>query len=73
MIKNKNNIIELLESVRKFTYVKDTMEIDVSLKENSGISIRQNTPTCFVINFMDLDTGISTLYKDRKYINKDMY
>ena len=33
MIKNKNNIIELLDDIKSFTYFKDNAEIDVVLKE----------------------------------------
>ena len=40
MIKNKNNIVELLGEVKRFTYFKDNSEIDVVLKESEKINIR---------------------------------
>ena len=70
MIKNKNNIIELLGEVKRFTYFKDKSEIDVVLKESEKISIRHYNDSCIIINFFDYEKGISMLYKDRKYINK---
>ncbi|MBU3178289.1 hypothetical protein KPL47_18340 [Clostridium estertheticum] len=69
MIKNKNNIVELLGEVKRFTYFKDNSEIDVVLKESEKINIRCYDDKCIIINFLDYETGISMLYKDRKYIN----
>ncbi|MBU3098163.1 MULTISPECIES: hypothetical protein [Clostridium] len=69
MIKNKNNIVELLGEVKGFTYFKDNSEIDVVLKESENINIRCYDDKCIIINFFDYETGISMLYKDRKYIN----
>lgn len=69
MIKNKNNIVELLGEVKRFTYFKDNSEIDVVLKESEKINIRCYDDKCIIINFFDYETGISMLYKDRKYIN----
>ncbi|MFT5873713.1 MAG: hypothetical protein ACI8WT_002660 [Clostridium sp.] len=72
MIKNKNNIVELLDKIKSFTYFKDNTEIDVVLKDYEGINIRCYEDKCIVINFFDYKKGISMLYKDRKYINKKM-
>ncbi|WP_291636690.1 hypothetical protein [Clostridium sp.] len=72
MIKNKNNIVELLDKIKSFTYFKENVEIDVVLKECEGINIRCYDDKCIVINFFDYKKGISMLYKDRKYINKKM-
>jgi len=69
MIKNKNNIVELLGEVKRFTYFKDNSEIDVVLKESENINIRCYDDKCIIINFFDYEKGISVLYKDRKYIN----
>ncbi|MBU3160155.1 hypothetical protein KPL37_10370 [Clostridium frigoris] len=69
MIKNKNNIVQLLDEIRRFTYFKDNTEIDVVLKESEKINIRCYDAKCIVINFFDYEKGISMLYKDRKYIN----
>ena len=73
MIKNKNNIIELLEENKSFSYFKNNAEIDVVLKESESINIRCYDDKCIVINFFDYEEGISILYKDRKYINMRMY
>ena len=73
MIKNKNNIIELLDEIKGFTYFKDNSEIDVVLKERESINIRCYDDKCIIINFFDYKKGISMLYKDRKYINKKMF
>ncbi|MBX4263857.1 hypothetical protein [Clostridium estertheticum] len=73
MIKNKNNIVELLGEVKRFTYFKDNSEIDVVLKESEKINIRCYDDKCIIINFLDYETGISMLYKDRKYINMEIY
>jgi hypothetical protein len=70
MIKNKNNIIELLAKMKSFTYFKNDAEIDVVLKESECINIRCYDDKCIVINFFDYKKGISMLYKDRKYINR---
>ncbi|NNU75057.1 hypothetical protein [Clostridium estertheticum] len=72
MIKNKNNIVELLGEVKRFTYFKDNSEIDVALKESEKINIRCYDDKCIIINFLDYETGISMLYKDRKYINMEI-
>lgn len=72
MIKNKNNIVELLGEVKRFTYFKDNSEIDVVLKESEKINIRCYDDKCIIINFFDYEKGISMLYKDRKYINMKM-
>ena len=73
MIKNKNNIIELLGEVKRFTYFKENSEIDVVLKETEKINIRCYDEKCIIINFFDYEKGISMLYKDRKYINMKMF
>jgi hypothetical protein len=70
MIKNKNNIIKLLDETKSFSYFKNNSEIDVTLKESESINIRCSDDKCIIINFFDYDKGISMLYKDRKYINK---
>ncbi|MBX4258464.1 hypothetical protein KTC96_19370 [Clostridium estertheticum] len=72
MIKNKNNIVELLGEIKRFTYFKDNSEIDVVLKESEKINIRCYDDKCIIINFLDYETGISMLYKDRKYINMEI-
>ncbi|MBU3215703.1 hypothetical protein LL033_11130 [Clostridium estertheticum] len=72
MIKNKNNIVELLGKIKRFTYFKDNSEIDVVLKESEKINIRCYDDKCIIINFLDYETGISMLYKDRKYINMEI-
>ncbi|MBU3181466.1 hypothetical protein [Clostridium psychrophilum] len=69
MIKNKNNIIELLNKIKGFSYFKDNSEIDVVLKESENINIRCYDDKCISINFFNYEKGISMLYKDRKYIN----
>lgn len=53
MIKNKNNISELLEDVKAFTYFKDETEIDVVLKEAETINIRCYDEKCIIINFLN--------------------
>ena len=73
MIKNKNNIIELLDKIKSFTYFRDNSEIDVVLKESENINIRCYDKKCIVINFFNYEKGISMLYKDRKYINKKIF
>ena len=70
MIKNKNNIIELLNEVKRFTYFKGKSEINVALKESEKINIRCYDDKCIIINSFDYEKGISMLYKDRKYINR---
>ena len=70
MIKNKNNIIELLDNIKSFTYFKEDLQIDVSLKANESINIRCYNDKYIMINFFNYEEGISKLYKDRKYINK---
>jgi hypothetical protein len=72
MIKNKNNIIELLHETKKFTYFKGNSEIDVVLKASECINIRHYDDKCIFINFFDYKEGISMLYKDRKYINRNI-
>ena len=73
MIKNKKNIIELLDKINSFTYFKDNAEIDVVLKESEKINIRCYDEKRIIINFFDYEKGISMLYKDRKYINMKMF
>jgi hypothetical protein len=73
MIKNKDNIIKLLDEIKSFSYFKDNAEIDVVLKERERINIRCSDDKCIVINFFDYKKGISMLYKDRKYINRKMF
>ncbi|MCB2295844.1 hypothetical protein LGK95_20475 [Clostridium algoriphilum] len=73
MIKNKNNIIELLNKIKRFSYFKNNSEIDVVLKETESINIRCYDDKCIVINFFNYDKGISMLYKDRKYINMKIF
>ncbi|MCB2290330.1 hypothetical protein LGK97_11175 [Clostridium sp. CS001] len=72
MIKNKNSIIELLHESKSFTYFKGNSEINVVLKSSEGINIRYYEDKCIVINFFDYKDGISKLYKDRKYINRNI-
>ena len=73
MIKNKNNVIELLEENKGFTYFKDNAEIDVILKEGESINIRCYDKKRIIINFFNYEKGISMLYKDRKFINMEMF
>jgi len=73
MIKNKNNLIELLDENKGFTYFKDNAEIDVVLKGSQSINIRCYDEKRIIINFFDYEHGISMLYKDRKYINMKMF
>lgn len=73
MIKNKGNISELLDNVKRFSYFKENDEVDVVLKAEESINIRYSNDKCIVINFFNYDEGISTLYKDRKYINKKLF
>ena len=70
MIKNKNNIIELLDEIKKFTYFKEDLEIEVTLKASESINIKYYNDKYIMINFFDYEEGISKLYKDRKYINR---
>ena len=70
MIKNKNNIIELLHEKRSFTYFKEDLEIEVTLKASESINIKYYNDKYIMINFFDYEEGISKLYKDRKYINR---
>jgi len=70
MIKNKNNIRDLLDENKRFTYFKDNAEIDVVSKERECINIRYYDDKCIIINFFDYKKGISMLYKDRKFINR---
>lgn len=73
MIKSKNSLEELLKDMKSFTYYKDSTEIDVELKEQDEIAIRQNAPSYIEINFFEYDKALSTLYKDRKYINQCVF
>lgn len=73
MIKNKNNIIELLNAMRNFTYIKDSTEIAVVFRGKSDINFLYNTPSCFITKSLDYDKGVSVLYQDRKYINKVLF
>ncbi|MEG2353913.1 MAG: hypothetical protein RSB70_04660 [Clostridium sp.] len=72
MIKSKSNLEELIREVKSFTYSKHSSEIDVSLK-NDSLSIRCDMPKCIVINFLGYEKALSLLYKDRKYINKQLF
>jgi hypothetical protein len=73
MIKNKDNIIKLLDENRGFSYFKNNAQIDVVLKESESINIRCYDDKCIIINFFDYEKGISMLYKDRKYINRKIF
>ena len=70
MIKNKNNIIQLLDEIKRFTYFKEDLEIEVTLKASESINIKYYNDKYIMINFFDYEEGISKLYKDRKYINR---
>ncbi|MBK5242865.1 hypothetical protein [Clostridium sp.] len=52
MIKNKNNIIKLLNEIKSLTYLKESPEINVD--------------KCTDTDCFDYKDGISMLYKDRK-------
>ncbi|MGL4731789.1 MAG: hypothetical protein ACRCW0_09425 [Clostridium sp.] len=73
MIKNKSNISELISKLKSFSYEKEEALIEVSLKSEETVHIRCYGENCIIINYYDLDKGISQLYKDRKYINKELF
>ncbi|MCJ7691460.1 MAG: hypothetical protein MUO60_19425 [Clostridiaceae bacterium] len=65
MIKNKNNIIKLLNEIKSFTCSKEATQVDMDLRERECIDIK-----CYGDRFVDTDfdniDGITMLYKDRK-------
>lgn len=73
MIKNKSNICELINKVKNFSYEKETSLVEVELKSEEKVHIRYYEDDCIKINYYDFEKGISTLYKDRKYINKELF
>ncbi|MGH4118949.1 hypothetical protein [Clostridium sp.] len=52
MVKNKNNIIKLLNEIKSLTYLKGTSEINVDKSIDTDL--------------FEYKDGISMLYKDRK-------
>ncbi|SHI12671.1 hypothetical protein SAMN02745196_03049 [Clostridium collagenovorans DSM 3089] len=72
MIKSKSHLEELIQEVKSFTYAKDSGEVDVALKDET-VSIRYDMPKCIVINFLEYEQALSLLYKDRKYINQQLF
>lgn len=73
MIRNKENIDKLLNDLKEFSYDKDGALIDVILNENLNVKIRCYEEKFIKIEYYDYENAISTLYKDRKYINKVLF
>ncbi len=73
MIKNKENVCEVVQDLRSFSYVKEGTSIEVALMTEENINIRYYDEKLITINYCQFDEGISTLYKDRKYINKVLF
>ena len=74
MIRSKNNVEELLKNKNGFRYSREEMErVSVNQRENQIISIIKDTPKCIYINRYNIDKAVSVLYKDRKYINKNLF
>jgi hypothetical protein len=73
MIKNKENINNVLNELKEFSYDKDGILVDVALYDNLNVNIRYYEDNCIKIDYCDYDNAISTLYKDRKYINKVLF
>lgn len=73
MIKNKENIDKLLNDLKEFSYDKEGTLIDVSLNDNLNVKIRCYEKKCIKIDYYEYESAISTLYKDRKYINKVLF
>lgn len=74
MIRSKNNVEELLKNKNGFRYSREEMEqVSVNQRENQIISIIKDTPKCIYINRYNIDKAVSVLYKDRKYINKNIF
>ncbi len=73
MIKNKNNVCELLRNLKNFSYEKDDQLIDVELITAENVNIRYYDKKCIIINYHQYDEAVTTLYKDRKYINKVLF
>lgn len=73
MIKNKENVCEVVQDLRNFSYVKEGISVDVALIADENINIRYYDEKLITINYCQFEQGISTLYKDRKYINKVLF
>lgn len=73
MIKNKENICEVINDLKNFSYVKEGTAVDVALITEKDINIRYYDEKLITINYLQFDEGVSTLYKDRKYINKVLF
>ncbi|MEG1257154.1 hypothetical protein [Clostridium sp.] len=73
MIKNKENIDTVLNELRSFSYVKNDILVDVILRDNCDVNIRYYEEKCIKIEYFKHENAISTLYKDRKYINKVLF
>ncbi|MEG0133617.1 MAG: hypothetical protein RR891_09870 [Clostridium sp.] len=74
MIKNKENISQVLKKIKGFSYMKGDIMVDVAMGDNSFVNIRYYESKCIKIDYYKkYDNAISTLYKDRKYINKVLF
>lgn len=73
MIKNKSGVIELLNDLRNFSYSKEDTIVDVELVTEEDVNIRYYEDKCIVINYHQYEDAVTTLYKDRKYINKVLF
>ncbi|MPM28198.1 hypothetical protein SDC9_74717 [bioreactor metagenome] len=73
MIKNKNGVIDLLNDLRNFSYSKEDTIVDVELVTEENVNIRYYEDKCIVINYHQYEDAVTTLYKDRKYINKVLF
>lgn len=73
MIKNKSGVIELLNDLRNFSYSKEDTIVDVELVTEEDVNIRYYEDKCIVINYYQYEDAVTTLYKDRKYINKVLF
>lgn len=73
MIKNKTGVIDLLNDLRNFSYSKEDTIVDVELVTEENVNIRYYEDKCIVINYHQYEDAVTTLYKDRKYINKVLF
>ncbi|MGG7163099.1 hypothetical protein [Clostridium ihumii] len=71
MIKSKDNVCELINEMGNFSYEKDNSIVDVVLMPHQCVHIRCYEESCIKINYYDYNKGVSKLYRDRKYINKE--
>lgn len=73
MIRNKSSIIDLLNDLKNFSYSKEDTIVDVGLITEEDVNIRYYDEKCIIIKYHQYEDAVSTLYKDRKYINKVLF